>query len=121
MNKCMHALKKLKEEKNMEAPSLCTNLMTLYIPVTNKKGNISIWCPKRYSNNFSVVNNDSTISTCSFLQAKGREVKETAYLVFDLELICPVPTSRNGTVCTRNTILPRIFSLLYAIPALQQE
>lgn len=105
----------------MEAHGLFTNLMILYVPVRNKESNISIWCPKRYRNNISVVNNDSPISTCSSLEAEGRKVKETAYLVFDLKLVCPIPTSRNWTVCSWNTILPRIFSLLNAIPALLQE
>lgn len=95
--------------------------MTPCVPVSNKECNISIWSPKRYRNNFSVVNIDSPISTSSSLETKGREVKETAYLVFDLKLIRPIPTSRNWTVCPSYTILPRIFSLLNSVPALLQE
>lgn len=98
----------------------CANLMTLCVPVSNKECNISIGCCERYRNNFSVVNIDSPISTSSSLETKGREVKETAYLVFDLKLVRPIPTSRNWTVCPTYTILPRIFSLLNAIPALLQ-
>lgn len=74
--------------------------MTLRIPVTNEDCNISIWHPEGYWDHFSVVYDDSPISTRSSLEAKGREVKETPYLIFDLKLICPIPTSRNGAICT---------------------
>lgn len=92
--------------------------MTLCIPVTNKDCNIFIWQQKRYCNNFSVVNGDSTVSSCSSLEVLGREVKETPNLILYLKFICPVPTSRNRTISPRYTILPRVLSMLYSIPAL---
>lgn len=98
--------KQRKQKKGVEMHGSFYNLMTLYVPVANKECNISVWCAKRYSDNFSVVNNDSTKSTCSSLEAEGREVKEAAYLVFDLKLVCPVPTRGDRTVCPRNTVLP---------------
>lgn len=108
-------------EKDIEMDDSLNNLVTLYVPVADKESNISIWWGKRYRDNFSVVDDDSAISTCSSLETKGREVKETAYLVFDLKLVCPVPTCRDWAVCSWKTILPWIFSLLDAIPALLQE
>lgn len=93
--------------------------MTLRIPVTNKECNISIWQKKRYWNNFSVVNGDPPISSWSSLEIQGREVKETPYLIFHLKLISPIPTSRNRTISPQYTILPRVFPVLYSIPALK--
>lgn len=96
-----------------------TDLMTLSIPITNEDCDISIWHREGQWYNVSVIYGDSSISTSSSLEIQGREVKETPYLIFDLKLIRPVPPSRDWTISPRNTILPRVFSVLYTIPELK--
>lgn len=98
---------------------LKTDLMTLCIPITNKDCDISIWHWKRQRYNVSVIYGDPPIATSSSLEVQGREVKETPDLIFYLKLICPVPPGRDWTIGPRNTILPRIFSVLYTIPELK--
>lgn len=93
--------------------------MTLSIPITNKDCDVTIWHRKGQRYDVSVIYGDSPISTSSSLEVQGRKVKETPYLIFDLKLICPVPPSRDWTISPRNTVLPRIFSVLYTIPELK--
>jgi len=72
--------------------------MTPGVPVTQKYGNISIWQTKGNRNNWSIVYDDSSISSCSFVEVKGREVEKAPYLIFNLKLIRPIPPCWNGAI-----------------------
>lgn len=91
--------------------------MTLCVPITDEECNISIWQQKWQWNNIPVVYGDTPISSRGSLEVQGREVKETPYLILHLEFICPVPTHGNRTISPRYAVLPRVFPVLYSIPA----
>lgn len=95
------------------------DLMTLYKPVPDDKCNVSIRSTEGYSNNVSVVNGDSSISACSSLEICWREVEKTTNLILNLKLICPIPSSRNRTICPQHTILPWVPSMLDSIPEIK--
>lgn len=94
----------------------CVDLMALSEPITDKESNISIRQKKRNWNDVSIVDNDATVTTSCSLEVCRWEIKETTNLVFDLKLICPVPTRRYRTVSAQNTVLPRVFPMLDSIP-----
>lgn len=71
--------------------SKCTYRVVLDVPVTDEQRNVAVRRVERDSNDIPVVYNDTTKSTRCPLEAGRREVKETADLVFDLELVRPVP------------------------------
>lgn len=86
------------------------------IPIPNEEGDVPIWLPKRYSDHIAVIDGDPTISSCSTMEAQGREVKVAANLVLHLELVGPVPAGWDGAVGAQNSVLPTILSLLNPIP-----
>lgn len=87
-----------------------------YVPITNQDCNIPIRGCKRNGNYRTVVNNKSTKTTRSSLKIERGEVKETPNLILNLELVSPIPFWRNGTISTKNSILPRTSSLLNTRP-----
>nr|AFK46891.1 unknown [Lotus japonicus] len=54
-------------------------------------------------------------TSCS-LKMQGRKVEKAPNLILDLKLVSPVPFRWNGTICAKNTILPRSPPLLNPRP-----
>ena len=88
-------------------------------PITRKYGEISGRWWERNRNHWTAEDLDSTKATSSLVESKGRKVKETTNLVFKLKNISKILAWWDGAVCAIHTILPRIPSLLYSIPALK--
>lgn len=91
-------------------------LVTCLVPITNEKLEFGLRFGKWNSDDCAIVNSNWTKTSSSLLEIDGREVEEGANLIFQLEYISPIPTGLDWAICTWNSILPRVQSLLYAIP-----
>lgn len=70
-----------------------------------------------YRDDLAVVNSNWPKAAASFMEVGGGKIEEAPDLVLRLEHITPVPTGLNWAVGAGNSVLPRVQSLLYAIPA----
>lgn len=94
-----------------------TYSVVLLVPVTGKYGKISSGWGKRDGNDGAATNFDAAISASGLVEVKGGEVKEAAYLVLHLKCVREVLPRWDRAVGAINSILPRVSSLLHAIPA----
>jgi hypothetical protein len=69
---------------------LINHLVILWIPVSNEKVKFIFRSRERYADNITIVNSNGTKPSPSLLVVDGREVKERANLVLDLERIGPI-------------------------------
>lgn len=88
-------------------------------PITREYGKISVRSWERNRNHWTARDFDSTKSPSGLVEGKGRKVKETTNLIFKLKDIGEILSWWDGTVCAIHSILPRVSSLLYSIPALK--
>ena len=75
-----------------------TDRVVSCVPITNGNGDIAVWSGERDWNNGSRVDNEGAKTTGSSLEMERWEVEETTNLVFNLELISPVPLWWDWTV-----------------------
>lgn len=55
------------------------------------------------------------------MHRRRREVRKGPNLILSLELVGVVGARRNGAVCSKDSILPRVLPLLYPIPSNQKR
>lgn len=91
--------------------------MIARVPISNKNNNVPMWGIKRNRNDGPVVYDETPKSTSCSLKMKGREVEKASNLILHLKRVSPVPLWGNGTICSKNTILPRTPPLLNPRPA----
>ena len=98
-----------------------TNRVASGIPIAHKNDYIPIRHIKWQRDNFPISNNKRTKTTRCSLKVERGEVKEATNLILNLELIGPVPPWSNGTVGSKNSILPRSTAHLYSRPKHQNR
>lgn len=94
-----------------------TYSVVLLVPVTGKYSKISSRWVERDRNDGAATNFDAAISSSGLVEVEGGEVKEAAYLVLHLKYVREVLTWWDRAVCAIYSILPRVSSLLYSVPA----
>ena len=70
------------------------------VPISNMQDEISIWSGIRKRDDYSVINLDAAIATCSLQKPCGREIEVAPYLIFHLKEIREVLSRKNRTVRT---------------------
>lgn len=91
--------------------------MAAGVPIANNYHYISIRRTKRNRDNMTIRDNERTKTTSCSLQVDGRKIEKTTNLILYLKLVSEVPSSMDGAISTKNTILPGISSHLNSGPA----
>jgi hypothetical protein len=80
--------------------------VALGVPISDEQGDIAVRLVKGNWYDSTIIHRDRSIAACGPLESERREVEEAADLVFELELVCPVPARRDRAVGACDAVLP---------------
>ena len=90
-------------------------------PVACQHGEVSSRSRERNGNLRTAPDSDATKPSGGFVELEGRKVEKATNLILDLDIVSEVPPRRDWAGCSKNSVLPWVPSLLYAIPTEESQ
>lgn len=86
------------------------------VPISDKDGVITSGVGEWDRNFGPTQDSDASKPTSGFVERKGREIVKASNLIFHLKFVCVVFSRWDWAVCSINSILVRVFPVLYTAP-----
>jgi len=90
-------------------------------PITNQQREIPSRRAVRHRNTRPRVDIERAVPTSSSVHRRRREISVAPNLILSLKLVREIRARRNGAVCSKDPILPRVLPLFDPVPSYEER